>query len=127
MLVFLLIFFKSGKIIPVFGFFFSITNLSLIGRYLSKVFLLKRFSYVLIFLLLNWELLHSKFCFIFLISLFSFEFFIIFSLVFSLLVGPLFFGIIFLNYHYCFSHFHFLFHFLYLYCFFPRLLLQLLH
>ena len=60
--------FRSGKIIP---FLFSKINLSLIDIYLSKVFLLKRFSYVLIFLLKG-ELFHNKFLLFLLFSKFSF-------------------------------------------------------
>jgi hypothetical protein len=85
----LLIFFRSGKIIP---FLFSEINLSLTDIYLSKVFLLKRFSYVLIFLLKG-ELLFQNIFFLFLLLLLSsFSFFNILmlsSIFFILLFCPL--------------------------------------
>lgn len=105
----LLIFFRSGKIIP---FLFSEINLSLTDIYLSKVFLLKRFSYVLIFLLKG-ELLFQNIFFLFLLLLLSsFSFFnililssIFFTLLFCLFSNSLLFEIAFFT----FSLFLFLF------------------
>ena len=92
-------FFKSGNLRPEFWFLFSGTNLSLIGTYLSKVFLYKRFSNVLTFLL-NWELLlHKSFSLILIVS--SFIFFILFSFITLILLISLLFSlflvILFLN------------------------------
>jgi hypothetical protein len=89
----LLIFFKFGKIIPPVVFLFSEINLSFTGIYLSKVFLSKTFSYVLIFLL-KCEVLHIGF-FNLSSSLLSFLLFLLISLI--LLISPTFLVIIFLN------------------------------